>query len=353
MLDPQGRVASWNTGAQRIKGYSAREIVGQHFRTFYPPEQQESGHPEEELEAALRDGRYEEDGWRIRKDGSRFWANVLITAVFDDSGTHIGFAKVTRDTTERRQAEQERAATNEALATANLELESLADRLRQAAEDQQRFLAMTAHELRSPLTVLGGSADTLARHWAELSDPERLTLLDGMSSSAKRLQRLLSDLLAASRLDANTLEIVSAPVAIADVLQTVVDAVRTGEPGADISVSVRGDIRVVADAGRLEQALDNLVRNALSHGASPVQVTVERAGAMAQIRVTDAGDGVDPALVPRLFQRFATGDRVDGTGLGLFISRELAKAQGGDAVYEPQSPEQPAGSFVITIPLAG
>jgi signal transduction histidine kinase len=174
-----------------------------------------------------------------------------------------------------------------------------------------------------------------------------------MSSSAKRLQRLLSDLLAASRLDANTLEIVSAPVAIADVLQTVVDAVRSGEPGADISVSVRGDIRVVADAGRLEQALDNLVRNALSHGASPVQVTVERAGAMAQIRVTDAGDGVDPALVPRLFQRFATGDRVDGTGLGLFISRELAKAQGGDAVYEPQSPEHPAGSFVITVPLAG
>ena len=97
MLDPDGRIASWNAGAQRSKGYTADEIIGQHFRVFYPPELQDSRHPEHELELAIRDGHYEEEGWRIRKDGSRFWANVVITAVFNPNGEHIGFAKVTRD----------------------------------------------------------------------------------------------------------------------------------------------------------------------------------------------------------------------------------------------------------------
>jgi len=109
MLTVDGMVASWNPGAERIKGYAANEIVGQHFRVFYPPEQQAARHPEFELEEAIRFGRYEEEGWRVRKDGTRFWASVLITAVFDDSGAHIGFAKVTRDATERRRAEQARA----------------------------------------------------------------------------------------------------------------------------------------------------------------------------------------------------------------------------------------------------
>jgi PAS domain S-box-containing protein len=106
-LDPNGVVVSWNAGAQRSKGYRAEEIIGRHFRVFYPPDKQQSRHPEHELRLALRDGRYEEEGWRLRKDGSRFWANVVITAVYDDTGAHLGFAKVTRDTSERRRMEQE------------------------------------------------------------------------------------------------------------------------------------------------------------------------------------------------------------------------------------------------------
>jgi PAS domain S-box-containing protein len=352
MLDTDGTVASWNSGAERIKGYAAHEIVGRHFRVFYPPGQQAAGHPEDELEEALRSGRYEEEGWRVRKDGTQFWANVLITAVFDESGRHVGFAKVTRDTTERRRSEQERTASTTALETANVELERLAERLRHAAEDQQQFLAMTAHELRTPLTVLGGSADTLARHWSELSETERVALLDAMSGSAKGLQRLLADLLAASRLDADTLGIEAARVRLVDVLNSVVDAVRASQPAAEIFMSVSDELHVVADTFRLGQAVDNLVRNALTHGASPVEITAVAAGDAARIRITDAGDGVDPSLRPRLFEKFATGDRVDGTGLGLFISRELAQAQGGDAVYEEPTTSRPAGSFVLSIPLA-
>jgi PAS domain S-box-containing protein len=113
MLDPSGHVASWNAGAQRIKGYTADEIIGRHFRSFYRPEQQQARHPEHELELALRDGHYEEEGWRVRKDGTEFWANVVITAVFDDSGRHIGFAKVTRDITAKRKTEQALRASEE------------------------------------------------------------------------------------------------------------------------------------------------------------------------------------------------------------------------------------------------
>ncbi len=128
-------------------GLPSREIIGQHFRVFYPPESQAERHPENELEIALRDGRYEEEGWRVRKDGSRYWANVVITAVYNDVGEHIGFAKVTRDRTEQRRAEEEREQTTIALAALN-------ERLQQAATDQSQFLAVTAHELRTPAAVL-------------------------------------------------------------------------------------------------------------------------------------------------------------------------------------------------------
>ena len=178
MLDPSGHIVSWNAGAQRSKLYSADEIIGQHFRVFYPPELQEQRHPEHELEVALREGHYEEEGWRVRKDGCRFWANVLITAVHNAAGEHVGFAKVTRDTTERRRLEQERERAVAALAAANDELESLNRRLEQSAEDQSQFLAVTAHELRTPIGVLGGSAETLARHWEQLTDEERDELLE-------------------------------------------------------------------------------------------------------------------------------------------------------------------------------
>ena len=207
MLDPTDVIASWNSGAQRSKGYTAGEIIGQHFRVFYPPEEQARQHPEYELRVALSEGHYEEEGWRVRKDGSRFWANVLITAVFNEAGEHIGFAKVTRDTTERQRVLQQREHAAQALAAANSELESLNQRLRQAADDQSQFLAVTAHELRTPIGVLGGSADMLSQHWTRLTDEERDELLQAMTTSTTRLRRLLDDLLTASRLQAGALEV--------------------------------------------------------------------------------------------------------------------------------------------------
>jgi PAS domain S-box-containing protein len=338
MLTPEGRVASWNSGAQRTSGYAAGEIIGRHFRTFYPAALQEARHPEHELEIALREGRYEEDGWRVRQDGSRFWATVVINTVRDPQGRHVGFAKVVRDITERRQA----AA---ALEAANAQLQ-------QAAEDQAHFLAVTAHELRTPVGVLGGTADMLIAHWTELEDDEREELLLGMGSSATRLRRLLDDLLTASRLQSSRLELERGPVDVGRVVTESVATALRSRPDELVEAEVESDLDVVGDAGRLGQAVDNLVNNALQHGAAPVRVVARSDRDDVLVEVQDAGAGVPPEMRERLFERFSTGRARGGTGLGLYIVRQLARAHGGDATYRPPDGGSP-GAFVVRLPRAG
>lgn len=332
MLDTQGRIASWNLGAQRSKGYDAAEIVGQHFRVFYPQDLRDARHPEHELELALRDGRYEEEGWRLRKDGSRFWAQVTITAVYDEIGTHVGFAKVTRDVTERLR-------TAEALRAVN-------DRLRQAADDQAQFLAVTAHELRGPVGVLGMSAETLHRHWAELGDDERDEFLTSMAANAAQVNRLLGDLLTTSRLQARSLDLRPEPIAVRHHLEVLAATLRKAHPQSVVLLDGDEGATILADPGRLTQAMDNLLTNALRHGRSPVRVDVRSRGDVVDLVVSDAGPGVAPEIRPRLFERFATSG-AGGTGLGLHIVRELARAQGGDASYDAG-----AQAFVLTLPAA-
>ena len=352
MLDPTGHVVSWNSGAQRSALYTADEIIGQHFRIFYPPEVAARKHPEHELELALTEGHYEEEGWRIRKDGSRWWANVLITAVRNERGEHVGFTKVTRDTSERRRLEQEREQAVAALATANAELESLNALLRQAADDQSEFLAVTAHELRTPIGVLAGSAETLANYWQALEEEDRADLFTAMTSSAVRLRRMLADLLTASRLQASALEMHIAPVGVDEVVAAAISTVHSTHGDSRIEFLGQRGLRVRADRDRLGQAVENLVNNAVRHGQPPVRVRAVHRGDVVDIRVGDAGGGVQPEMQGRLFDRFATGRRPGGTGLGLFIVRELARAQGGDAFYEPPSEEETSGAFVISLPSA-
>jgi PAS domain S-box-containing protein len=351
MLDPDGRVASWNAGAQRIKGYRADDIIGQHFRIFYPPDMQAIGHPEHELELALSRGSYEEEGWRLRKDGSRFWASVVITAVFGPDREHIGFAKVTRDIDERRRMllDAEQAAAD--LAVANAELATVNERLVSDAADQAQFLAVTAHELRSPVSVLSGSAQLLVDHWAELEENERDDLSASMRSSAGRLQRLLSDLLTASRLGARAIRLSMSDVDLADVLARAVSAARAAAPDAGIELDAPSNLWVNGEADRLAQAFDNLLDNARLHGVPPVRVRARSLGDRVEVVISDSGAGVSPEFRERLFTRFATGRSGIGTGLGLYIVRELARVHGGDAWYEP-TPDGGA-SFVFTLPARG
>jgi PAS domain S-box-containing protein len=340
MLDPGGCVSTWNIGAERMKGYRADEIIGQHFRIFYPPEAQATRHPEHELEIAVREGRYEEEGWRIRKDGTAFWANVVITALFDHDRRLVGFGKVTRDITERRQAEaaRDRAATE--LAEANVQLRS-------ASEQTADFLAITAHELHSPVTAMTGGAELLAEHWPDLGEPERAETLRNLASSARRTRRLLDELLMASRLEAGQLEVAVEPVPLATVIAEAVAA--ADEP---VTLGELDDVVVAADRMRVAQVLGNLLANAAHYGQPPITVDARPSGDAVEIRVCDAGAGVAAELEPKLFKKFVrgAGRRDRGTGLGLFIVRELARRQGGDAWYERGADGRPC--FCFTLPRA-
>jgi PAS domain S-box-containing protein len=347
MLDPDGLITSWNLGAQRSKGWTADEIIGQHFRIFYPPEQQASRHPEHELEIAEREGVYQEEGWRVRKDGSQFWAHVTITKIVDEEGRHIGFAKVTRDHTERMQMLEQQGQYANALAEANTRLEDANTDLAMAADEQARFLAVTAHELRSPVGVVSMSGKLLSENWERLDPAEREELLAGMQNGAGQLQRLLGDLLTTARLQAASLEMHIEEHDVAEVLAPVLQRLRLTHPDSVIEEDVPAGLQVVVDPDRIAQIVDNLVANAVVHGRDPVRVTVSEDGDHALLVVSDAGDGVPAEMRGRMFERFATRGGGQGTGLGLHIVLELARAQGGDATYAAGD-----NAFVVRLPRA-
>jgi PAS domain S-box-containing protein len=341
MLDRNGRVTTWNTGAERMKGYSADEILGEHFRRFYTPEDRDAGHPEYELGLALRDGRYEEEGWRLRKDGSRFWANVVITALFDHNGNHVGFGKVTRDVTERR-------LVTEASDRAAAELADMNRRLHAANEETADFLAMTTHELQSPITAMTGAADILLEHWDELDPAGRTNTLETLTRSGARLRRLLDDLLMSSRLEAGSVEFNIEELPLAPAVAEAVAAVPEG--AGVIESAFPADLVVCADSSRLVQILTNLLSNAARYGEPPIVVGAREDGPVVEIRICDAGPGIPEDLEPRLFRKFSRGPgrRDRGTGLGLFIVRALARGQGGDAWYERD--EAGRTCFVFSLP---
>ena len=327
LVDVDGKVVSWNAGAERIKGYTAHEIVGQHVRVFYPPEDRATGHPEHNLALALREGSFAEEGWRVRKDGTRFWASVVLTPVYDDLGHHVGFAKVTRDQTEQRRHEEER---------------------RTFSDQRIHLLAVTAHELRNPTAVIDGCAGALQTSWDQMSLADRDELLGSIRGSAQRLRRLASDLDTATRMHAETLLLRIEDVALTETLRSAAARSRAAGTKVTIRLEAPGEAVLRADPERLAQALDNLVDNAVRHGAPPIGI-VGSINDEVRITVTDGGRGVPPELVPRLFEAFANSGDSAGRGLGLNLVREIARRHGGEAVYHPPAEGAPS-AFEIRLP---
>lgn len=336
MLDPRGHIASWNLGAERIKGWTADEVIGQHFELFYDDDARARAHPQYELEEALTNGRYEEESWRIRKDGTRFWANVVITAIYDAAGTHVGFAKVTRDVTDRLRLTEER--------------DRAAEQLADAARERTEFLAVTAHELRGPVSLLHGFAELLRDHWRELDDAHRDDMTVALVRTSARLRRLVEDLLMAARLESGAIDVQLEDVALAPIVRAVVNDL--APPGGPVHVEIDcpDDLVVVADPGRLHQILVNYLTNALRYAEVPIEVSATASGPTVEIAVTDGGPGIDDAIRDRLFEKFVHGAHEESTGLGLFIARQLAVAQGGDARYEARPDGGSRFSVVLPAP---
>jgi len=336
LLSTEGRVLTWNRGAERIKGYSAEEIVGQHFSVFYTPEERAAGRPMSLLGLAKDNGRFEDEGWRVRKDGTWFWADVIVTALYDTNGVPYAYAKVTRDLTERRAAEEQRR-------------QLLAEqRARTAAEEaliaRERFLSIASHELKTPVASLRLSAEALLHaRAADRLDDERLTIgLERILTSSHRLGALVEELLDISRLTAGVLPIHPVAIDLVDLASEVIDRFVDAGGGDRIRLVADSPVVIEADPSRVDQVLTNLIDNALKYSEPPseVEVTISERPDVVEIAVADRGMGIDDVTASRMFEAFGRGDAVDhvaGLGLGLHIAQQVVDLHGGtiEAVSRP------------------
>ena len=344
MLDPSGRVSTWSAGAEQIKGYTAEEIIGQHFSTFYPQEDVAAGKCERELEVAAREGRFEDEGWRVRKDGSRFWADVVITPLRTPDGVLIGFAKVTRDLTERRQAEENLRA----LVTAEREVVAEKSRLQ---EYQERFLAILGHDLTQPLASIELGVGLLRTRSKE---PGFVRDVDRIDASVRRMVRMIQQILdfTRSRLGGG-LELDFESMDLREALTAIVDEVGTAHPSATIQLQCP-ELRGTWDRDRLEQVFSNLISNALLHGnpAKPVTVTAGADALSVWVEVHNEGSPISQEHQSVVFHPFWRGERVNpspaGLGLGLYISHEIVIGHGGQ--IEIRSTAAEGTTFRVVLP---
>jgi PAS domain S-box-containing protein len=328
LLDPSGHVTNWNLGAQRIKGYLPDEIIGRHFSQFYTDEDRKTGAPQTALETAKREGKFEKEGWRVRKDGTRFWAHVVIDPIRDDGGQLIGFAKITRDITERREAQQKLEITREAL------LQS------QKMDAIGQLTGGVAHDFNNLLMAVLSSLELMRKRLPD--DPKLLALLENAVQGAQRGAALTKRMLAFARRQELKQEAVDIPGLVRGMTELLQRSL-----GPSVSIETRFPLAlkaVQADANQLEMALLNLAvnaRDAMPEGGQLVVAAREecisqghrsnlKPGSYVCISVKDTGTGMDAATVSRAMEPFfTTKGPGKGTGLGLSVVHGLAEQSGG------------------------
>ncbi|MEG8232698.1 ATP-binding protein [Pseudomonas orientalis] len=323
-LDIAGYVTSWNAGAERIKGYTEQEIIGQHFSLFYLP-QECPQHPAMALDEATHKGHYMEEGWRLRQDGTRFWASVVITAQFDATGALRGFSKITRDITDRRAAEI-------ALGTAREEAE-------RASRAKSEFLSRMSHELRTPLNSILGFAQLLDLDSAAGQKAQVGHIL----RAGQHLLTLINEVLDIAKIEAGRLPLNIEPIPLAGTLQEALALVSPMAADAGIQLqalpTLAADIGIVADRQRLTQVLLNLLSNAIKYNRPQGQVSIEVKieGQRIGVSVCDTGKGIAANHIGQLFkpfERLGADPNVEGSGLGLALSKSLLeKMKGGLSVH--------------------
>jgi PAS domain S-box-containing protein len=340
MLDLHGRVATWNAGAERIEGYRAEEIIGEHFSRLYPAAEVEAGSCDLELAIAARDGRFEAEGWRVRKDGTSFRANVVLTALRDGEGELVGFANVTRDLTERRIAEDERVRL---------------ERAHEAVRLRDEFLSIASHELRTPLAALQLQLDGLAEV-APTLDSKVARRIARARQGSERLIALVDSLLDVSQLSASGLSLTTELVDLGALVsqQAATLAAVAADAGCELVVRSAGAIIGSWDPVRIGQVIANLLGNAIKYGAgAPVTVQVWAVGADALLEVRDRGPGIAAEALARIFERFERAAPVrhyGGLGLGLYVAREIVVAHGGTVTAENDAGG--GARFTVRLPRA-
>jgi PAS domain S-box-containing protein len=335
MLDPEGRVTSWNTGAQRLMGYTPREIIGESLERFFTPEDIEAGRPKAELESARLNRRFQDQAWRVRKDGTRYWSDIVVTALNDGRGVLRGFAKVTRDLSERKRMES----------------------LEQQGRHLTEFLAMLAHELRNPLAPIRNALAIMAMQGD--TSPQIAWSREVLERQTAHLTRLVDDLLDVSRITRGKMRLQGATMDFHAAIQRAVEAVRplVDERRHRLHMKTAADpLPVNGDMTRLTQVVVNLLNNAAKYTPAGGDITLETAieGDDVVLRVKDTGVGMPEQLLERVFDLFAQGERTldrseGGLGIGLTLARRIVMLHGGTIVARSEGVGK-GSEFIMRLP---
>ena len=335
-VDAEGYITEWTDGARQVKGYAPAEVLGHHFSMFYTPEEQASGEPAKVLAEAARTGRSERESWHLRKGGIRFWANEIATPIRDEEGRLLGFTKISRDLTVRKQLEQQKE-------------ETLA-RERAAREAAEAFMAVMSHELRTPVTTIYGTASLLSR---DPGRPDARELVNDIEEESERLLRIVDDLLVLSRVERGLVLLSPEPILLRHTVADVLASIQRRFPSVRIELEGSVPTPILADPTALRQVLHNLLTNAAKYAGrdGPITLSMRHADQSVEIAVLDNGPGLGPQ--PRdlfeLFYRSPHSSRLaSGTGIGLYVARELIKAMGGTI----EAGTRPSGgaAFVVRLP---
>ena len=363
-LDNSGVILSWNSGARRLKGYEASEVIGTHFSRFYTKEDLSRKHPQFELAMALKNGSYQEEGWRVTKNGSTFWASVVITTLRDSNGIHRGFAKVTRDLTERKKSEDELRLAYQSLEervkerTAELALAKEEAEMAVAARDE--FLSIASHELKTPLTSLKLQIQSRKRQikkglFLKMNPENFCQMVDQDEKQVNRISRLVDDMLQITHIASGKasfdFEETDLGILVTDVLKRF--SPHLEENNITLTSKITPDIIGNWDRYKLEQVIINLLTNAVKYGNNrPVEVEVKKDKNTAILVVRDFGIGIKKEDQERIFQQFEraiSASTISGLGLGLYIIKKLVESHNGLILVQS---EQGAGStFTIELPI--
>jgi PAS domain S-box-containing protein len=350
-MDADGYIQTWNKGAQKNKGYTAQEIVGKHFSTFYPQVDRDKRKPELELKLARRYGRVEDEGWRVRKDGTKFWANVIITSLYNTKGKLIGFAKVTRDLTERKKYEDGLRRTNALLTRQRKELQAL-----NATKDE--FISLASHQLRTPATGVKQYVGMVVEGFAGPLGQSQQELLQKAYESNERQLRIISDLLKVAQVDAGKIKPIKMPTDINELVASIINeqhdtysarhqTIRYNKPKTKVQAKI--------DSNLMRMVLENIVNNAskYSHENTTVEVAVHQMDDCVKIEVKDEGVGIQSKDTSRLFQKFSRIDndlstQVGGSGLGLYWAKKIVDLHNGSITATPE-PDK-GTKFTVKLP---
>ncbi len=364
MIADDGTILTWNAGAERITGYKPQEVVGCHFSIFFPPEDAAQGKPTRLLGQALNDGRVEDEDWRVRKDGNRYWAHVVITRLRDERGNPRGFAAIIRDITQSRNTEAELRRAHDDLEKRvqerMAELQQANIQLEDANRMKDEFLATLSHELRTPLTAIVGWVQMLRADL--LNDQQKEHALEVINRNLTTQTRLIDDLLNISRIVSGKLKIEPQVVHPAPIVREAIESVRLSITAKELKLETEldenaGPIRI--DPERFQQIAWNLLSNAVKftpkHGS--IKVVMKRSGNNVIFMVKDTGEGITSDFLPYVFDRFRQADssrgrRHGGLGLGLAIVRHLTELHGGAVAVDSRGPGH-GSSFYVTLPLPG